>query len=347
MGVRLMQRMGWKEGKGLGKGETGHASHSVKARKKLDQAGLGAATAVSGDAKQRLFAQATTALFNDVLHRLNQHHTHTHTHTEGEQRGMEEADGEEAAAAPDEGSERRRALSAVSRAVGRRSLYGRFSRAKDTATYSTTSLHEILGTAANRTAAASTSSSTSASTPLLPSSAVATRTSEVSMSEYFSRRMRSRLSGAAVESFQAAHFDSLQRLSAVGRGGLGFHTDAASKPSPLSPQPQPRPPPHQPQPRELDAAEAERAEEEEAAAERRRTQKREERRERKRKRGAAEEVVDGEKREGVGEPKEEQSAAASPVQEVPREGGGRRESARRESREDERQKRLRLERGMA
>ena len=295
VGLRLMQRMGWKEGKGLGKGETGHASHSVRARKKLDQAGLGASTALSADARQHHFAQATTSLFNDLLQRLNQQHRQPQAEgeEEGQRRAAEEAYEEVKEA--DEGEERRRALSSLSRAVGRRALYGRFSRAKDTATYSTSSMHEILGTTTHRTTTSSNSSHTSASPPL-PATPVECRTSHLSMSEYFSNRMRSRVSGAAVDSFQVAHFDDLHRASAVGRGGLGFHPDAPSRLSPLSqrsadshthrPQPQPHTqqqphtPPQLPQPTEVEVVDGEVGEEEAAAAKRRK----EERRERKWKR---------------------------------------------------------------
>ena len=78
VGTRLMERMGWKEGKGLGKGGRGTAEMAVKGRFKADQRGIGAA-ATTGEAKQHLFARATTDLFNDLLTRLNStHHPSSH-----------------------------------------------------------------------------------------------------------------------------------------------------------------------------------------------------------------------------------------------------------------------------
>ena len=94
-GVKLMQKMGWKEGKGLGKGEKG-TREVVKTRLKTDQRGVGAVH-LTGDAKQNLFQQATTDLFNQLLTRLNE----AHSNGAAEQKEGEE----EQKTATDEGGE--------------------------------------------------------------------------------------------------------------------------------------------------------------------------------------------------------------------------------------------------
>ena len=318
VGVRLMRGMGWREGKGLGKAESGHTQHAIKARKKLDQKGLGAATALSADAQQRHFAQATTSLFNDLLTRLNQQHQQPQREKEQREEEVEDDDqqqqGPEAAVAAaatevDEGAARRTALSSISRAVGRRSLYGRFSRAKDTTTYSTSSMHEILGTTRSTTTSSSSSGSittaavSTSSTSSVPTPLADTRTSQLSMSEYFSQRMHGRAAAATAAAqadfLHTAHFDHLQRISAVGRGGLGFRSTAAHEQphcqqSHLTQPPTRSAPQHTPRMHVEPVAEQEREDE---AAETRSRRKEERRRQRKREREDAERTQRGEEEE--------------------------------------------------
>lgn len=67
-GFRMMQKMGWKEDKGLGKNETGIVDN-VKIQKRETGLGLGSQD-ITDNANRGWSATATS--FNDVLHVLKQ-----------------------------------------------------------------------------------------------------------------------------------------------------------------------------------------------------------------------------------------------------------------------------------
>jgi Pin2-interacting protein X1 len=67
-GFRMLQKMGWKEDKGLGKDESGITAH-IKAKRREEGLGLGSNT--SNDAGSAGWSK-TAAGFNDVLSVLKQ-----------------------------------------------------------------------------------------------------------------------------------------------------------------------------------------------------------------------------------------------------------------------------------
>ena len=121
----------------------------------------------------------------------------------------------------------------VSRALSRRVLYSKFRRAKDSSQYSEESLAEILGGRGRGKAVdpppPSTVPTSSASSP--PS---LTSTSSLSIADYFTAKMRAKAGPAPSEApapssllladAAQGRFDHLQAVSAIGRGGLGFHS---------------------------------------------------------------------------------------------------------------------------
>ena len=129
-------------------------------------------------------------------------------------------------------------------------LYSKFRKAKDSSQYSTESLQEILGGKGRKGPRDSSSSSSpsppSSSTALPPStpspsspppSSLLTSTSSLSITDYFQTKMRAKLTASTSSTTTSAstpfhdhqqaataHFDHLQSVSAIGRGGLGFHS---------------------------------------------------------------------------------------------------------------------------
>ena len=257
MGVKLLERMGWQEGKGLGKKEAGMQSF-VRAKLKNDTVGIGASKgAAAGDERQNAFAQATTDMFNALLSKLNAVHSDATPSPQpqdeppsGSEERKEAEEEEDTTSAGD-------AAASIDRYVRKRHLYGRFSRAKDTSLYSHKSKLEIFGRKQHApdalvnqqqpaalllppptAAAAAESESASVQQP-----SIATTTSSVSIQSYFASKLAARqhrtqqqpLEAAADGSreWQAALFDDISQRSQSGRAGLGAtrtatHTSTAS-----------------------------------------------------------------------------------------------------------------------
>ena len=209
MGARLMRRMGWKEGRGLGKGEVGSVA-CVRAKRKRDAAGIGAAAA--GADASPAFAAANTAAFNQLLARLQR----------------EGGGGAASAAAADVG------VSPVVRtaAAARRPLWSKARRSKDLRLYSQQQMREVLGCSAAGSAETETAPATadaappaaavallsSAEPPSSPSPArspLVTVTSRLSMVDYF--RLRAEQAAAS----QSSSCSSSKKRAEVGLTGDG------------------------------------------------------------------------------------------------------------------------------
>ena len=250
VGVKLLERMGWQEGRGLGKQEAGTQSF-VRAKLKNDTVGIGAKKGAAGDDRQHMFAQATTDMFNALLSKLNAAHSGPQP---GKQQQLSADDeggtavGEAAEAEEEDTSTAGDAAASIDRYVRKRHLYGRFSRAKDTSLYSHKSKLEIFGrkqtntqphTLATHTAAAA------AAPASLPPPSISTTTSSVSIQSYFASKMAARqrpeqqqpagerrrgeADGSAA--WQSALFDDISQRSNVGRAGLGLGARASSSSS--------------------------------------------------------------------------------------------------------------------
>ena len=236
VGVALLERMGWQEGKGLGKKEAGTQSF-IRAKLKNDTIGIGASKGAAGDERQNAFAQATTDIFNALLSKLNEAHSTTPGAEDG---GGSEKQQEEEAEAEEDTSTVGDAAASIDRYVRKRHLYGRFSRAKDTSLYSSKSKLEIFGRKqapadAQSIPAQPASSSSKAATAeagsavTVPPPSLTTTTSGVSIQSYFASKMAARQQQQQVgavaadgsASFQTALFDTISQRSQTGRAGLG------------------------------------------------------------------------------------------------------------------------------
>ena len=73
-GMRLLSKMGWVEGRGLGKRGDGIATH-VRARKRMDFVGVGADARCDASGKTTVDWTMNTLAFDDVLRSLNRAHS--------------------------------------------------------------------------------------------------------------------------------------------------------------------------------------------------------------------------------------------------------------------------------
>lgn len=73
-GMRLLSKMGWVEGKGLGKNKDGIATH-VRAKKRMDFVGVGADARNDASGKTAVDWTMNTLAFDDVLKSLNRTHS--------------------------------------------------------------------------------------------------------------------------------------------------------------------------------------------------------------------------------------------------------------------------------
>lgn len=185
-GLKMMERMGWKQGTGLGSKGHGAVTH-IRVRQKKDNAGIGATAATADDAWR-----ATQDVFNSILTRLND--------------GTAEEEDEDAARAP---------APTVQQAMVRHSLYRKFRAAKRATGYSSTDMAMIMGRREEETPVAHRPSAQAGPEPALASEEVQTTTASVTIREYFAARMQScRLAGG--RSPAAAAGDGVGAGGAVG-----------------------------------------------------------------------------------------------------------------------------------
>jgi Pin2-interacting protein X1 len=160
-GARMMNKMGWEQGKGLGKEGTGMNSY-IQARKKNDSLGIGA-THTQADEQFK----ASQSIYNDLLSRLSV-----------------AADGD-GGIQPEDKSTVNTGLLMKQKMESRR-LYSRFARARDVSNYSAEAMREILG-------------KTKETEPKLQPTPLETKeeddmnelitTSKVSMNDYFTQKL--------------------------------------------------------------------------------------------------------------------------------------------------------------
>jgi len=129
-GFKMLNKMGWAQGQGLGKKQRGTTSF-LRAFKKRDNAGLGARAGTDD------LYSATQGLFNDVLKRLNEAQKQVKEQVKEKE---EEEKEEEQCKEPSHIS-----ASTLETYLARRRLYGKFRRATDVSNYSSEALHEIFG----------------------------------------------------------------------------------------------------------------------------------------------------------------------------------------------------------
>jgi len=212
-GLKMMSKMGWEKGKGLGKKEAGITSF-VRAKKKDDTLGIGA----TNDGRDAHWL-ATQGLYNDLLKRL------------AESAATGDIAAEQPAEVKEEKVNNARALSDY---VSKRNLYGRFKRAKDVSQYSATNVSEILGRKASTPEPQPDPTATASK---LKDETIVTVTSNVSIKDYFARKLAdnskkvSRFNAAGGNGFsedqQADYYEQMMGISHKGRGGLGFGPSAS------------------------------------------------------------------------------------------------------------------------
>jgi len=207
-GYKMMSKMGWQEGQGLGKESKGRTS-MLKARKKNNFEGIGLSSAPDT-------FSVTASMFNDVLQKLNQ------IHSEGS-----------SAKDPDEDKDVQcNVVQAVNTRMARQGLYCKFRKAKDTSSYSQTSLAEIFGHQNKKKEKLQEPESP-------PQSEINVQTSNVSMKDYFANKLSQ--STKKVTKFQTAsgngfslnmqteYYNRMMDISSNGVQGLGFGRDTSSE----------------------------------------------------------------------------------------------------------------------
>eukprot|EP00808_Paulinella_micropora_P032168 g47116.t1 len=223
-GLRMLNKMGWEQGQGLGKDKQG-MTKSLRGKKRKEGLGLGAEKVAAGDD----FVGAYD-MFRDVLHRLNQ------AKDAGEviasQSEMQTVEAEEKANLGKE----------MQSFNAQRHLYNRFQSAKDVSNYSQQHMAEIFGGIAHATVTPSVQESKKAAVMETSQvlAQVQTVTSSVSMQEYFASKLKestkevTRFQAASGTGFslqQQADYFALQKDLAEGRSGrmgLGFGKPSSS-----------------------------------------------------------------------------------------------------------------------
>jgi hypothetical protein len=217
-GLKMMGKMGWEQGQGLGKDKQG-STQFVRAKIKNDNQGIGA-TRVNGD---DMFS-ASTGLYNELLKRLNANK-------------MEVGEGGADLTEQDEGD--KSTQSQLQTYVARQNLYGKFRATKEKWKSSSQSLSEILGTpAASAKAAASLAARSGAGEQAAAAAAdndkngLVTVTATTSLRDYFNKKLAEK--GKAVTKFQSAsgngftqdfqtqYYERMMTASVKGHVGLGF-----------------------------------------------------------------------------------------------------------------------------
>ncbi|XP_077442971.1 PIN2/TERF1-interacting telomerase inhibitor 1 [Stigmatopora argus] len=184
-GQKMLERMGWSKGKGLGRSEQGEVN-PIKVKVKNDHYGLG----TNGNYEDNWIAHQDD--FNDLLAQLNDCHGNAESQPE-EQKSF--------------------SLEEKSKSSKKRVHYMKFAKGKDLSSRSATDLNCIFGKRAKAGAAHSEqeegsphSHGNGAETPPPPST---TMTSSLTMNQYFAQRMaRLKTATAATAATAAAPQDS-------------------------------------------------------------------------------------------------------------------------------------------
>jgi hypothetical protein len=228
-GVKMMTKMGWAQGKGLGKSESGQPKF-LRAQKKQDSLGIGAK---KGSDDTWCAAQG---LYNEQLKRLAAlNHAPENDGAPTDDSTSTKDDSQPSTAAAEVSTQ-----ASVDNFLARRQLYGKFKRAKDTANYSQSAMSEIFG---RKDTTPLTPSNTRSSTITDPSttdgkdaadglSLIPTTTSSLSMKDYFANKLKSsdkkvnkfQVAGGQgfTQDFQADYYSQMMDMSIKGKTGLGF-----------------------------------------------------------------------------------------------------------------------------
>ncbi|GAB5364153.1 hypothetical protein AAMO2058_000944300 [Amorphochlora amoebiformis] len=211
-GFKMMQRMGWSQGEGLGKNRKGTTSF-IRVSQKRDNSGIGA------KGKQDDNWSAITGVFNHLLKRLASSNPEK---DEKEQKfGLEKNEGK--------GMEYKTSGARLKSFVTRRTLYGRFKAAKDTSKHTKQDRAAIFG---KSNIFGNISASTKSSSPEFKSD-VFTTVASTNIRDYFANKVKSsnnksRFNAAGGSGFtedqQSSYYMAMHNLnmSRSSRGGLGF-----------------------------------------------------------------------------------------------------------------------------
>jgi len=198
-GLKIMSKMGWQEGQGLGKDGKGN-TECLKAKKKTSLAGIGVVKDDQFSVTQKMYSNVLAKLQPIVA-------------------GSEVDAPVDKADEPAYNSEK-----AVTAFVAREGLYGRFRRAKDAKNYSSAHMAEILGRTQEHKA--TPTATTEFKTDIM------SITSNVSMRDYFAKKLNETSkkvtkfqtasgSGFSLD-FQADYYNQMMSRSVIGSKGLGF-----------------------------------------------------------------------------------------------------------------------------
>ncbi|XP_037541349.1 PIN2/TERF1-interacting telomerase inhibitor 1 [Nematolebias whitei] len=200
-GQKMLERMGWSKGKGLGRSEQGSTDH-IKVKVKNDNHGLGA----NASHEDNWIAHQDE--FNELLAQLNNHHGQNNE-APSDERGF--------------------SLEEKSKTAKKRVHYMKFTKGKDLSSRSETDLNCIFG---KRTKSAndqeqesskhnsSDESEASGTTPPEQDAELITKTvtSSLSMQEYFAQRMAQLKKSRGAETTAPSADDPTQELSLVNSG---------------------------------------------------------------------------------------------------------------------------------
>lgn len=195
-GVKMMQSMGWAEGKGLGKNEHGTQSY-LRAKFKADARGIGA----NGDQEDATWT-ATQDIYTDLLKRLKTENASPSPSPVEESVEVTESTTTTASA---DGAN---TTTVLKNYIAKRTLYGRFKRAKDTSNYSATAMSEIFGRKPSLpsapAAAAITNNEVKVKVESNPDNALLS-TSKLSIRDYFAQKLAAagKLGGMSASEFAA------------------------------------------------------------------------------------------------------------------------------------------------
>ena len=133
VGMKLMKRMGWKEGEGLGKDGDGQQTH-IHIKRRTDNQGLG----LSDNEVNKTFI-STIGNFNDVLQSLNKEHSDVIKKMKKRERKLKKKEEKRKEGKQEEKKEKKHHKPKVAH------KYQKVLRNKTVSTYSTEDLNAILG----------------------------------------------------------------------------------------------------------------------------------------------------------------------------------------------------------
>jgi Pin2-interacting protein X1 len=220
-GTKMMQKMGWSHGQGLGKSKSG-TTKFIRTRQKKDNAGIGSKQKTNDQEWQ-----AANAVFNDLLKRLNSSSSNGNDDSTTDANGNT-VDPKRGTSVVGDPLHYKTAGARITSYMAGKQLYSKFRKSKVMSNYSSEDMAAVFGRKADNSSSSNGDASNGNQAEF--KSDIVTTTSNKCIDEYFgsskpkaknAKKDKKPRAGFSLDD-QAKFYNFMSGMSNAGRSGLGF-----------------------------------------------------------------------------------------------------------------------------